>query len=162
MYSSDPGAVDPLVVKKRLDFARSEVSFLREYVLSKSSDEIASSPVLRRLLERSYQLIVEAILDICRHVASAEGWRAYTSREFIEELNKHKIISRDLADRLVRCVKMRSVIIHRYLDVDYSKLYEETEDLIGDLEEFEEAMTKYLREKLEKRSRRFLRACWRC
>lgn len=82
LSSRDPTSVDLEVVKRRVDFIKSEASFLEEYVLSKSPSEVEGSPVLRRLLERGYHPIVEALLDVCRRIAPPMvGGPCFTARE---------------------------------------------------------------------------------
>ena len=66
LSSRDLASIDLDLVKRRLDF-------LEQYVLSRSVDEVKSSPTLKRLLEQSYQLTVEAVVDTCRHIVSARG-----------------------------------------------------------------------------------------
>lgn len=146
LHAGDPSSIDFSIVKSRMDFAKNEASFLEEYVLSKSRVEVEASPVLRRLLERGFQIIVEAAIDICRHIVSAKGWGgAFTVISFIEECGKRGVVSREVGEELMRMVKLRNIIIHRYLEVDYSKLYDEAGELIGYIRELEKQLTEFLR-----------------
>jgi len=84
--SEDQASVDVTVVKTRMDFMKSEIEFLKEYVLSKSVNDVKSSPILSRLLERGCQFIIEAIIDICRHIASVKWWKTDgTAKDYIME-----------------------------------------------------------------------------
>jgi len=146
LSSPDPTRIDVGVLKRRMDFIRSETEFLEEYVLSKDPAEVAESPVYRRLLERSYQLIVEAMVDVCRHVVSAKGWSpAYSSREYVEECARRGVVSRDLGQEIVRAIGLRNIIIHRYLEVDYSRLYREAVKLAALAREFEKQLVQFIR-----------------
>jgi len=130
--------VDVTVVKTRMDFMKSEIEFLKEYVLSKSVNDVKSSPILSRLLERGYQLIVEAIINICRHIASVKGWKtAGTAKDYIMECVKHKVIQQSLAEELTHHIALRNIIIHRHLVIDYEELYEKTLKLVEDVSDLE-------------------------
>ena len=147
LRSNSSTSVDTGVVKARMDFIKSEAEFLEGYVLSKSITEVVSSPVLTRLLERGYQLIVEALINICRHIASAKSWRtAGAAKDYILECARHNVMQRSLAEELIRHVALRNIIIHRYLTIDYEKLHKEALKLLKHVNEFE----KYLREFIRK------------
>ena len=150
LRSDNPASIDAGAVKARIDFIKSEVEFLEEYVISKSVAEVKTSPILRRLLERGYQLIVEALIDVCRHVASAKGWRtAGTAKDYILECMRHGVIKATLAEELTRHITLRNIIIHRYLAIDYERLYEEARRLLKHVEEFEKYVREFIRGELK-------------
>ncbi len=146
LSSRDPTDVDPVIIKRRLDFVRSEIDFLNQYVLSKSLDEVKSSPILKRLLERSYQLVVEAVVDVCRHIVSAKGWGpAFRATDFIQRCCEQGVTGSEVCRYFINAIKLRNIIVHRYLEIDYDKLYEESRKLIHYAKEFERQITNYLR-----------------
>jgi len=147
---SDSPDIDVGAVKARIDFIKSEAEFLEEYVLSKGVAEVGSSPVLKRLLERGYQLIVEALIDVCRHIASAKGWRTVgTAKDYVLECTRHGVIQAALAEELTRHMALRNVIVHRYLAIDYERLYEETKRLLKHVPEFEKCIREFIRKELK-------------
>lgn len=146
LHNPNPSTIDIVIVKRRLDFIKEEIEFLEQHVLSKEESEVESSPILKRLLERSFQLITEAIIDTCRHIASAKGWlREYTAREAIKQCAEHKAISDKLAKTISNMITIRNIIIHRYLDIDYKELYKKAKNLKNITKEFEKSIVKYLR-----------------
>ena len=146
----DPTHIDIMVVKRRIDFIKSEIEFLKEYVLSKNINDVKSSPILGRLLERGYQLTVEAIIDICRHIASVKGWKtAGVGKDYIMECVKHGVINASLAEQLTHHITLRNIIIHRYLAIDYEKLYEEALKLIKHANDFERYLREFIRKSLD-------------
>jgi len=150
LRSDSPVSIDVGAVKARIDFIKSEAEFLEEYVLSKGVAEVGSSPVLKRLLERGYQLIVEALIDVCRHIASAKGWRtAGTAKDYVLECARHGVIQATLAEELTRHTALRNVIVHRYLAIDYEGLYEETKRLLKHVPEFEKCIREFIRKELK-------------
>ena len=147
--SADPSTIDVNIIKRRMDFIKSETAFLKENILDKSIEEVKKSPILKRLIERSFHLILEAILDICRHIVSSMGWGpALSYSEFVELCHEHNVIDKKLKEEIIREIRLRNIIIHRYLEIDYRKLYEESEKLEGIVKEFERQILSFIR-KLE-------------
>ena len=148
-FSKNSTGIDIDVIKKRIDFIKSEIEFLKQYVLSKDINEVINSPILKRLLERSFQLIVEAIINICRHIISAKGWDpAYTVKDFIEKCCEKGIINKELFYKFVNFIRLRNIIVHRYLEINYNELYQKTIDLINSVKKFEEEIIQFLRKEL--------------
>ncbi|PUA31944.1 MAG: hypothetical protein B7O98_08130 [Zestosphaera tikiterensis] len=146
LYSQDPASVDISIIKRGFEFVRSEVEFLKEQILEKPVDEVKNSPILSRVLERSYQLIVEALADIARHITSSMGWGpCFTASECFKRIAEKNVIPEQLVEELIKRMKVRNIIIHRYLDVDYEELYKDTHKLISLTHEFEEHIVKFLR-----------------
>lgn len=146
LSSTDPSKIDPLIVKERLSEAKDEASLLKEEVLSRTVDEVKSTRTHRRLLERSVQVITEAILDVCRHIASVKGWGPAASyADFVKLMTEHNVITRELADELKGFVTWRNIIAHRYLEVDHKRLYEDSKRLGSAVNEFEKQVASYLR-----------------
>lgn len=151
LESNDPTSINVSMLKRRLDFIRSEINFLKERVLNRSPEEVKDSPLLSRVLERSYQLIVEAIIDVSRHIVSSMGWGpCFTSSCYIEELAEHNIITKELADEIVKRVRLRNIIVHRYLDIDYDELYNDIKKLIEVAGEFEKHIVDFIRRRSRK------------
>jgi len=143
--SGDPSTLDPIIVKRRLDFAKNEANFLECEVLSKPKDQVVASRVLRSLLERSVQLITEAIIDICRHVISAEGWGPAASySEYLELMATHEVISLEFAKTFGRYVTWRNILVHRYLEIDHGRLLDDAAVLVKALRDFERAIRRFI------------------
>ena len=144
--SEDPSTVNVNIVKRRLDFAKAETRFLRENVLNKGVDEVENSPILQRLMERSFHLTLETVLDVCRHIVSAMGWGpALSYSDYVEVCFKHEVIDKELKEKLIRGIRLRNLIIHRYLEVDYRKLYEEATKLEEITKEFTKQVLNFIK-----------------
>ncbi len=146
LASNDSTTIDMKLLKRRFDFIRSEIRFLQEHVLCKTLEEVKSSPILTRVLERSYQLIVEAMIYIARHIVSVMGWGpCFSASEYIDKLSQHGAIPRELAENITKRIKLRNIIVHRYLEVDYDMLYRDTYKLIELAREFEKHIVEFLK-----------------
>ncbi len=102
---------------------------LEAFLLDRDKQDIAS-----------FRLVVatEAAIDACLHVA------AKVLREVPEEyagcfqlLGDNELIDRELSLRLVRMARFRNLLVHRYWEIDYARMYEIiTGTDLDDLEEF--------------------------
>lgn len=147
---SNPSSVDPIVIKKRLDTVKSEADFLVEEVLSKPAIEVASSRILKRLLERSVHVIAEAILDVCRHIVSVKGWGpAETYKDYLRLAAEHSITSHDFTQTFIKYIEWRNVLAHRYLEINYQKLYTDAQDLTSLAKQFERHVIQFLKQELK-------------
>ena len=150
LSSSDPSSINVEVIKRRLEFVKAETDFLRGKVLAHRPEEIRESPELKRLLERGFQLVVEAMLDICRHIVSAKGWGpAYTYTDYIERMKERGALAERISTKLVRFIAIRNIVVHRYLEVDYGELYSESGELEKLGKEFEVCIANLLKKQTE-------------
>ena len=133
----DPRSIDWGMVKERMDYAFKSVEILGE-MLARPLEETLSSTIRRLAFKRLVHTIVESILDVARHIVSVKGWGpAETYLDYIEILRKQGIISPELAEELYKFVAWRNILVHRYVGVDYSKLYEDSKKLANIVREFE-------------------------
>ena len=138
----DPRSIDWNIVKKRIDYAFKAAEILNE-ILTKPLGEITSSTILKLAFERLVHIIVESILDVARHIVSVKGWGpAETYRDYIEILHKQGIIPSELAEELYKFIAWRNILVHRYIEVDYSKLYVDSKKLASIVREFEKQIIK--------------------
>lgn len=94
-----------------------------------------------------YRLIVaiEAAVQICFHVSAQRLHR--TPEEYAEcfaILGEASIIPADLSERLQQMARFRNVLVHRYWDVDYGRVYDILWSRLDDLREFVRAVDKLL------------------
>jgi uncharacterized protein YutE (UPF0331/DUF86 family) len=87
----------------------------------------------------------EAAIDICNHLVSRIGGRA--PRDYADcfaVLGELHVISPDLTRRLKQMARFRNLIVHLYWQVDDARVYEILQDDLGDLDEYQTQIAKYL------------------
>ena len=132
----DPRSIDWVMVKERMDYAHKSIEALNE-ILAKPLGEVLSSTIHRLAFERLVHTIVESILDVARHIVSVKGWGpAETYRDYVEILHKQGVIPLELAEELYKFIAWRNILV-RYVEVDHSKLYEDSKKLASIVREFE-------------------------
>ena len=80
---------------------------------------LAASEDLQDILARNLTLAIQAALDIAYHLCAAHEVVPATSGDAFVQLAARGLIERDLADRLVRAVGFRNVLVHEYTEVDW-------------------------------------------
>ena len=133
-------AIDPLVVKARLDTILERITRLR-IVEQLSEDQFRVDETSQSAVERNLQIIAQAIIDICTHLVAHNHWGSPgTYSDAVRVIAKHKVIDSDLADRLIDFVKLRNVLVHLYLDIDLKIVYKSAKSIIIDAKTFTDAI----------------------
>jgi len=138
-------AVDPLVVKLRLDTILERISRLKT-IQKLTEEQFLSDEIMQSFAERNLQIIAQAVIDICTHLVAHNHWgspKTYT--DAVKVVAHHKIIESDLADRLIDFVKLRNVLVHLYLVIDLKIVYHSVKVILTDAILFTDAIYKLIK-----------------
>jgi uncharacterized protein YutE (UPF0331/DUF86 family) len=110
-----------------------------------SREQFTQEPALHHLAERYLHLACEAVLDIAQHVIADRGYpQASSYRNAIEVLEEEGLIDEGLSERLQRWMGFRNILVHLYLEIDHSRVYDAIQEDLGDLEAFAASMARLL------------------
>lgn len=88
-------------------------------------------------VERIIELLVVATTDVLLHILAERNEPTPSSyRQAFLTAGTLGIISSDLAQNLARAVGMRNILVHRYDDIDYDKVYEGIDVALSDFSRF--------------------------
>ncbi len=119
-------------LKDKLDLISCYYGELREDL--PSEEEFSQERVPRRAVEKTIELIADAIVDVAMIIISARGLeKPKESSESITILEKNKIISSHLANKIKDFVRFRNLLVHRYAKVDEQREYEVIRDNHSDV-----------------------------
>src|SRR5690625_681394 len=103
------------------DLVRERLKLLEEYITDLkdiqkiSFGEFQENKVVRRFVERTLQLAIEACLDIGSHIISSEGYREpQYGRHVIEILSENNWLPKEVYDGLVGMIGFRNILVHDY------------------------------------------------
>ncbi|MCD5408680.1 DUF86 domain-containing protein [Candidatus Bipolaricaulota bacterium] len=134
----------PEIIRRRLqkiDEYLSILKRLRDYEL----EEFATNPERYGSAERFLQLAIEALLDIGSHViAELELGSVEAYSDIPRLLAKAGYIDQELAERWIRMIGMRNILVHEYLDIDRKLVYKALKDNIDDIEALKKAFARFL------------------
>lgn len=128
--------VEAELIRERLQLLGEYMNDL-ESVKSTSFEEFQDNKVLRRFIERTLQIAMEACLDIGSHIISSEGYREPRyGRDVFEILGEHGWISADVRDSLVAMAGFRNVLVHDYATIDDAIVFGVLRNKLPDLRAF--------------------------
>ncbi|MBS3116567.1 DUF86 domain-containing protein [Candidatus Woesearchaeota archaeon] len=110
-----------------------------------SKNKYLHDGLTRRACEKTIQLAIECVLDICAIIVSEEKLGLPTSEEnLIRLLSEKKIISLILAKKIQSMKSFRNILVHRYEEVDNTLAYEFLAKNLLDFSYFEKEIKKSL------------------
>jgi uncharacterized protein YutE (UPF0331/DUF86 family) len=139
------GDTDDVIVE-RLTYLRNEVSYLKqERDRLRSFQEYVENVRLKKAVERSLQVAVEACLDIGRRLIALEGFRyPEDNKDVFQVLYEEGVVPEDLLPALVDMARFRNLIVHDYARVDDAKVYGILKKRLGDFDAYARAIAAYL------------------
>ncbi|MEM4489523.1 MAG: HepT-like ribonuclease domain-containing protein [Desulfurococcaceae archaeon] len=124
--------IDKTVLYSRVEEVRRNVNFLREEILAKEPESLTYKDILS--LERAVHRIIEAIMDLCRHLVSVYSLGLVESYgEYPKKLADAGKMPSRLAVELSKLAGLRNILVHRYLEIDVRKLHETSKRLCGEI-----------------------------
>ena len=131
-YLSESG--NPLkreIIAAKLMAMDEEIRVLQRYVLGRPAKQVVEDPLLKRVLRDSLRVAIESAIDICKHVvASLKLGVVRKLSDFPAKLVEAELMSKELAGRLADYAKLRNVIVHRYVELDYGLLHEKATEFV--------------------------------
>jgi len=110
-----------------------------------SLEEYLSDSRLRRAAERLVQLVVESASDAARMLMLGRHYNPGPSHvACLQNMAKRRLISRNLADRLIEYVSLRNVVVHDYLTLNDETVYRQVQNAEAVFGEFLEQMKEAL------------------
>ena len=137
-------------ILSKLDEMDSYLSEL-ESIMPKSYDEYVGSIEKKRACERVLHILIECVIDVCALIV--KGLRLGLPAEeedLFEKLEREKIISREMKEKLKLMRVFRNILVHRYAGVNDELVFESLGS-INDFKEFRKEVGSFLR-KIEKYS----------
>jgi len=136
--------VRPEVIRKRLNKI-DEYLVVLQRLQRYGRDEFLSDPERYGSAERFLHLAIEALLDMGNHVIADEGlgvvdWYSDVPRIFLEK----GMISSELSEKWVRMIGFRNTLVHGYMDVDRTIVYEVLQNGLCDIEELKRVFARHL------------------
>jgi uncharacterized protein YutE (UPF0331/DUF86 family) len=134
------------IVKERLQYLRNQVNYLKaERSGLRTFDQYASDMRLRKAVERTLQVAVEACLDIARRIIALEGYRyPADNRDTFRVLMEERILPQPLLDPLSDMAGFRNLIVHDYAKIDDEIVYGILKKRLGDFDAYAETIRIYL------------------
>lgn len=92
---------------------------------SKDIEALTTDPHLLSSAKYNFIVAIEAVIDICNHLISKNGYRAPDGYgDTFVVLNEQGILSSSLVDdKLIKMARFRNRLVHQYWQIDSEYLY---------------------------------------
>ncbi len=102
-------------------------------------------------VEHGLQIAIQNVIDIGAHILSSDlknDWNDYT--EVIDKMGKYGMIPEKFSQKIRKFASLRNIIVHRYLDVNLSIIYDVLQNHLEDFKNYIIYIEKYLEKKLQR------------
>lgn len=137
------------IILERLTFLRNEVDYLkRERDRLRLFKDYMDNVRLKRAVERSLQISVEACLDIGRRIIAVKGFRyPEDNKDVFQVLSAEGIIPSEVLSALIDMARFRNLIVHDYARIDDARVYSILKKHLTDFDAFARAVVGYIERK---------------
>jgi len=109
-----------------------------------SSDLLEKDYDIQDIVSVNLERAIQSCLDIAAHIGADFDDVAGTSAAgAFQDLCKHGVISRELADDLSRAAGFRNLLVHRYASIDWGRVHQFIHSDLEILRRFAEAVAGY-------------------
>lgn len=123
--------VAPPLLRHRMKIVEDGIAALRSRA---ELDALEVDLVQRGFVERTLQLVVQAVIDVASHVVAIERLGVPESnRDLFRHLAEHGWLEAGLADELAKASALRDILVHQYVAVDLDELRHVVRERLDDL-----------------------------
>lgn len=109
-------------------------------------EEYQSSLIKRRACEKTVELAIESLIDVCSMLISAQKLGIPSDEDNIFDiLANKKVISPLLKKKLIEMKGFRNIIVHKYGDVDDRIAYNSISSDLEDFDKFKKEVLNYMK-----------------
>lgn len=127
--------IDKALIKEKLEKIDQYIERIEN--MHFSENQFLENVDIQDLLTFRLQQGIEVCIDAATHIISALNLeKPETARSSFDVLAQHKIIGKDLAERLSLAVSFRNLAVHGYEKFDFKKLFFDYKDDLQDLKHF--------------------------
>jgi len=124
------------MIKERIKRLEENLITLEEFRKNTSLEDVLEDKIKQWALRYGILECIQEVVDIsCALVSSNNLGSPKNYRECIEILIKNGYIPEDLGKRLINMIGLRNLLVHEYMKIDLSRLYEFLNN-VGDFREF--------------------------
>jgi len=117
-----------------------------EPLLQNEAREIIEDAVKLRAIERLFQLVVDASIDLNTYIISESGFQVPDDyQSTFTTLSENKILSMDFAQKIAPSVGLRNLIVHKYGRVDIKRMVDDIKSEIDQYLEYLRQVAEFLK-----------------
>lgn len=137
--------IDKTKINERLKVIQRERSLLEDFV-GMSFEQFTDDEKIHEYYGALHhlQVVLQAVLDICQHIAAQELLGPYKeNKEVFKLLVGKKVLSKELGKTFEVAIGVRNILVHQYESVDPRKVYDVIQNRLSDFDRFTAEIGKY-------------------
>lgn len=136
--------LDKKVIEARLRKLDRAVAKLKRFTKISLEDYLANEDY-QDIVERNFQVAIQTCIDIANYIIAQENLSVPEQEENIFiTLSKGAILSDELGEKIKGLVGFRNILVHEYLGIDHSLVYEILQNKLSDFDDFAKAIVTFL------------------
>ncbi|MEN2974188.1 MAG: DUF86 domain-containing protein [Candidatus Caldarchaeales archaeon] len=117
-----------------------------ETLLSKGLDEMLQDRYLTKAFERVMQTSIKGVIDLLRHIISGLNLGiAEYYKDYVEICRDKRVISHEMAEKILELIPLRHSLVHRYRELNYEKLWNSANTIVEIIPRLREEIRDYLK-----------------
>jgi len=134
LWLKEDPQIDRKLLLKRLDELLRNTTMMKEKYVGKDVSWLLADLERAYAFERVMHRAIEAMLDICRHIVSAKrlGLAEYYS-DYPIRIAEANLMDNQMATSISKLAKLRNILIHEYIELNYERLLHEAKKLVNEL-----------------------------
>jgi uncharacterized protein YutE (UPF0331/DUF86 family) len=114
--------------------------------LPKTLEEFLDLGLIKDGIYKRVEFMIENVLDICKIInTDLNLGLPKKDVDIIENLVKHKIISKKMGEKIKEMKSFRNILVHVYGEIEDEIAYEEIKNGLKDFEDFEKEIESFLK-----------------
>jgi uncharacterized protein YutE (UPF0331/DUF86 family) len=113
--------------------------------LPQTLEEFLNLGLVKDGIYKKVEFMIENVLDICKIInTDLNLGLPKKDVDIIENLVRHKIISKEMGEKIKEMKSFRNILVHRYGEIEDEIAYEEIKNGLEDFEKFEKEIEEFL------------------
>jgi uncharacterized protein YutE (UPF0331/DUF86 family) len=136
--------IDKKLIEDRIKEIRKRRKLLEKYQ-EMDFEEFSSDLEIYELALRHLQVMIQAAMDIGKHIAAVKNFEApEKASKIFTILSDNSVINNDLAEELNKAGGARNIIVHEYLGINLQKIYHHIQTDLSDFDQFVVEIDKFI------------------
>ena len=141
--------LDEALLRRIISQLSEDVNDLQEIMEERSPEDLRRHKNLRKAFERTLHTSIEGAIDLLRHIISGLNLGvAEYYRDYVEISRDEGVVTNETAERLLELIPTRHMLIHKYRELDYPKLWADAQKIAQLWPKFQQEVKEYLSRKI--------------
>ena len=135
---------DPILIKDKFNQSKKYLLIINQ-LLELEFREFENNLEKKLVAERVFEILSQIVLDVCTHIVAKQ--KLTTPKNYADCINKlvdEGIIPPKYQERFRNIIRMRNLIVHQYVEIDYEFLFGVLKTLNDDFMIFQKFILQWL------------------